>query len=285
MILHPAKNSTAKIYSSLFLILLLSAICFGQKKKDEPTSYTDDLTFEWKKETDTLRLVATSKSLAPIQIYFHSRKDSVALTSFLLPSKDSLALIRYHGQQLDSVYQKKVGDSLRISYFLGHDSLIRPNLKYRYQLPFKRGKKYEVSQSFNGKSSHQSERSQYAIDFQLNVGEAVHAARGGLVIKVIDWFTKQGGRELLHAANRIVILHDDGTLASYVHLDYKGSFVKEGETVLEGQKIGLSGLTGFTRGPHLHFVVRKERDIAIPVYFKGYENQILKQGRRYKIKD
>ena len=159
---------------------------------------------------------------------------------------------------------------------------IKPDLDFLYSLPFKKDKKYRVTQSFHGKSSHHSDASRFAIDFQLEVGETVHAARGGVVVKVIDWFTKQGGPELRNAANRIVVILEDGTLASYVHLDYKGSMVKEGEKVEKGQVLGLSGLTGYTRGPHLHFVVRKENDLAIPIYFEGYPGQVLKKGKKYK---
>ena len=197
--------------------------------------------------------------------------------------KSQISLVKYKGKIADSIYPQYFMDSVRVSYYWGHKSLINPDLDYAYRFPFKKGKKYEVSQSFNGKFSHNDEKSKYAIDFQLNIGEPVYAAREGIVIKVIDWFTKQGGTELRNAANRIIILHSDGTFASYVHLDYKSSFVKEGETVKRGQKIGLSGLTGFTRGPHLHFVVRKENDIAIPIYFRGYEGKVLKQGKRYKV--
>lgn len=251
---------------------------------DEATTYKDDLTLDWIKNNDTLKLVAKSKSFAPIQIYFHSIENKIELNTFLLKPKDSVEVVQYRGHKSDSTFTTQFKDSVRVSYFLGHKSLTKPDLDYPYRLPFKKGKKYEVSQGFNGRTSHQSERSKYAIDFQLNIGESVYAARGGTVIKVIDWFTKKGGKELINAANRILVLHNDGTIASYVHLDYKGSFVKEGEKVIEGQKIGISGLTGFTNGPHLHFVVRKEKDIAIPVYFKGYFNQKLKKGKRYRIK-
>ena len=104
-----------------------------------------------------------------------------------------------------------------------------------------------------------------------------------MVIKSIDWFTKSGGKELVNAANRIVILHKDGTFASYVHLKYKGTLVKVGDQVKRGQKIGYSGNTGQSSGPHLHFVVRKENDLAIPVYFKGYKGKVLKQGKKYMV--
>jgi len=232
---------------------------------------------------DTLKFVAKNKLFTPIEIYFTSKKKKSELRSFLLNPKDSLELITYNGPLPDSTFVSRFADSVRIGYFLGHKSITNPDLDYLYRLPFKKRKKYEVSQSFNGKFSHNSLRSRYAIDFQLNVGESVYAAREGTVVKVIDWFTKQGRKELIDAANKIIILHSDGTLASYAHLDYKGSFVKEGEFVERGQKIGISGLTGFTRGPHLHFVVRKERDISIPIYFEGYKGKTLKNGKRYKV--
>lgn len=111
----------------------------------------------------------------------------------------------------------------------------------------------------------------------------MYAAREGLVVKVIDWFTKQGGTKLVKAANKIVIMHPDGTLGTYAHLHFKDSFVVEGEQVTRGQKIGISGLTGNTSGQHLHFVVRKEKDISIPINFEGYKGKVLKRGKRYKV--
>ncbi|TXG35780.1 M23 family metallopeptidase [Seonamhaeicola maritimus] len=272
-----------KIYFILFLLITYTLNGFGQKQKDEPTTYLDDLSIEWKKNNDTLKLVAKNKLLTSIQLYFHTRRDSTELKSFLLLPKDSIELIKYSGNAPDSIFKSRISDSIRVSYYWGHKSLINPDMSYRYRFPFKKGKKYEVSQSFNGKASHNDEKSKYAIDFQLNIGESVHAARDGLVVKAIDWFTKQGGIELRNSANKVVILHSDGTLATYAHLDYKGIFVKEGQKVEKGQKIAVSGLTGHTRGPHLHFVVRKENDIAIPVYFKGYEGEVLKKGKRYKV--
>ncbi|WP_224483862.1 M23 family metallopeptidase [Robertkochia aurantiaca] len=211
----------------------------AQRKADEPLSYTDDLELEWQNVADTLLLRAASRSLIPVQIYFHGRINGNQLNSFLLMPGDSLRLLAVPAVKSDTIFKKRFRDSVRVSYYFGHRSLIDPDLDHLYRLPFKRGKKYEVSQSFNGKSSHFSEKSKYAVDFQLDVGEPVYAARSGMVFKVIDWFTKQGGEELKYAANKIVIRHDDGTMASYVHLDYRGSFVKEGDWVEEGEKIGF----------------------------------------------
>ncbi|WP_299228662.1 M23 family metallopeptidase [uncultured Psychroserpens sp.] len=274
-----------KTLSLFSIFIILSSYSYGQKTKDEPVSYEDEISLYWNKKNDTLKLFVKNKLLVPIEVILRERATNNESSSILVKPKDSTVLTFCSGKIPDSICKKQFNDSLRIGYYYGHKSLIKPELDYLYRLPFKKGKKYSVSQGFNGKSTHKSIASKYAIDFQLEIGELVFAAREGLVVQVIDWFTKYGGKSFMKKANKIVIMHDDGTIASYVHLDYKGSFVKVGDRVSKGQKIGVSGLTGFTSGPHLHFVVRKERDIAIPIYFEGYENQELKRRRRYKVKN
>ena len=272
--------------SILFAALLISLFAFpiyGQVPKDRPSTFKDDLDLKWSLHADTVKLLAISKIHAPIEIRLFERETDQPLNSLLLLAMDTALVLQYEDLDIATA-KERVGNTTRIAYYLGHPDLISPDTTYLYRLPFRKGKKYELSQGWNGKSSHRSESSRYALDFQLNVGEPVFAAREGVVVKAIDWFTKRGGSELRNAANRIVILHNDGTIASYAHLDYRGVLVREGERVSKGQKIGISGLTGFTRGPHLHFVVRKERDIAIPVYFEGYAGKRLKQGKRYKVR-
>ena len=175
-----------KHYSFLLLVIIGIINSFGQKQADESTNYKDDISIDWKKNGDTLKLVAKNKLWVPIQVYFHLKHDKSKLKSFLLPPKDSIELTRHAGNMLDSIFRIRFNDSIRVSYSFGHKSSIHPDLQYPYRLPFKKGKKYEVSQGWNGKDSHSSEKSKYAIDFQLNVGEPVYAARGGTVIKVID---------------------------------------------------------------------------------------------------
>lgn len=48
--------------------------------------------------------------------------------------------------------------------------------------------------------------------------------------------------------------HGDGSMTIYGHLTK--SYVNQGQKVLTGQRIGLSGNTGFSSGPHLHFEYR-----------------------------
>jgi murein DD-endopeptidase MepM/ murein hydrolase activator NlpD len=64
-------------------------------------------------------------------------------------------------------------------------------------------------------------------------------------------------------ANLIRVLHDDGTMAMYAHLKADGVLVRPGQRVQAGDVIGLSGNTGFTSGPHLHFAVQANRDMRL----------------------
>jgi murein DD-endopeptidase MepM/ murein hydrolase activator NlpD len=160
--------------------------------------------------------------------------------------------------------------------------------RYIYSLPYAPGTAFKVSQGHNGSYSHTGAE-QYAIDWRMPVGTPVHAARSGVVVKVKDDSSKGGGdRKYENAANYILIRHDDGTVANYAHLQKNGSKVTVGQTVETGELIALSGSTGFSTGPHLHFAVFKTRDgrqrESIPVRFRTAEtaSASLVEGKTYK---
>ncbi|MFB6677002.1 M23 family metallopeptidase, partial [Streptomyces sp. NPDC056390] len=54
--------------------------------------------------------------------------------------------------------------------------------------------------------------------------------------------------------NAVVIKHGNGTYSQYAHLSRID--VRIGQTVSTGQHIALSGNTGNSSGPHLHFEIR-----------------------------
>jgi murein DD-endopeptidase MepM/ murein hydrolase activator NlpD len=84
-----------------------------------------------------------------------------------------------------------------------------------------------------------------AIDWGTPVGTSVMASSGGTVTKA-GWGSGYG--------YCVYIQHPDGTETRYAHLSKV--LVSAGQTVKQGQKIALSGNTGVSTGPHLHFEIR-----------------------------
>ena len=126
---------------------------------------------------------------------------------------------------------------------------------YLYRLPYADGMSFRVLQGFNSSWSHRGIE-QFAIDFRMPEGTPVHAARGGVVARVEEeWDVGCWREECSNFANFVVILHDDGTTGEYYHLQQDGALVDVGDVVSPGQQIGISGNTGRTVAPHLHFAV------------------------------
>ncbi|AQU65592.1 LysM peptidoglycan-binding domain-containing M23 family metallopeptidase [Streptomyces niveus] len=83
------------------------------------------------------------------------------------------------------------------------------------------------------------------VDFAAASGTTVKAVGPGTVVSA-GWSGSYG--------NEVVIKHDDGQYSQYAHLSSLA--VSAGQTVAGGDQIGLSGSTGNSTGPHLHFEIR-----------------------------
>jgi murein DD-endopeptidase MepM/ murein hydrolase activator NlpD len=126
-----------------------------------------------------------------------------------------------------------------------------------YRLPVEHAE-WRIDQGFGGGFSHTDPQSRHAIDIALVEGTPVLAAREGIVMQVEDDFEGAGlNREKFGArANHVRVLHADGTMAVYAHLQLESVGVRVGSRVRRGQRLGLSGNTGFSTGPHLHFALQ-----------------------------
>lgn len=155
-------------------------------------------------------------------------------------------------------------------YAATHD----PNARYR--MPFEDGRTFTIGQTAGGPiTTHTTPASRHAVDIPMPEGTPVVAARDGVVIETESSHTSGGTDEsLLTRANFVRVLHADGTIASYVHLAHRGVSVGVGQPVRAGMQLGLSGSTGYSSGPHLHFsvslLVRADdgfTEVSVPVEF------------------
>ena len=133
-----------------------------------------------------------------------------------------------------------------------------------YRLPFD-VPHLRIDQAPRGRFSHDDDENRDAIDFALPDATLVLAARAGTVMQLQDGFRGSGLDRDLDGprANFIRILHDDGSMAMYAHLQAGGMRVRPGQAVQAGQPIGLSGNSGYSSAPHLHFVVQVNRGMGL----------------------
>jgi murein DD-endopeptidase MepM/ murein hydrolase activator NlpD len=94
------------------------------------------------------------------------------------------------------------------------------------------------------------------VDFSASYGSTIRAADSGRVI-FSGWYGGYG--------QAVVIDHGNGLSTLYAHASRL--FVREGQTVEQGQPVATVGSTGLSTGPHLHFEVRRNGN---PVNPMGY---------------
>ena len=222
-----------------------------------------------------LTLFAKNTFYAPIQIAYRlSQMQNVAASTprgglTVLPPRSEVPVIE--------VGKAATGQAIGFQYefqFLPGE----PGAEHRpvqpYRLPFALSTTVVVSQAFPDTATHGDPGSQYAIDFVMPVGTHVFAAREGVVIDVTSGFFEHGTDLKVDGprANIVRVLHDDGTMSLYGHLNWNTIRVVPGQHVARGEYLADSGNTGFTTGPHLHFVVQRNRGgalVSVPIEFAG----------------
>ncbi len=95
-------------------------------------------------------------------------------------------------------------------------------------------------------------------DFKAPIGTSVAAMNSG-VVRLSRYSPVYG--------NTVVIDHGQGVMTMYMHLSKRS--VTRGQSVKQGQKIGLSGDTGYSEGAHLHITVRINGESIDPIEFLG----------------
>jgi hypothetical protein len=103
----------------------------------------------------------------------------------------------------------------------------------------------------------------HGIDLAVPEGTEVHVSRGGTVSKVWD--------DPIYGL-AVMVDHEESMQTLYAH--NSKVLVKQGDSISTGSPLSLSGNTGNSKGPHLHFEIRKNGKTVDPekyVHFGGEE--------------
>lgn len=141
-----------------------------------------------------------------------------------------------------------------------------------YVLPWEIGKTFVMGQVNCKAGSHVlGGQSQFAYDIPMPIGTNLVAVQSGKVVEVVENFedVQDGVNDIsiINKANYISIEHSDGTRASYVHLTLNGVLKSIGDSVIQVEVIALSGNSGWSSEPHLHFQLNKCIDTDDPILY------------------
>jgi len=241
-----------------------------------PTSPRSGIKVDYDLDGDEVRLVATNEFFAPVELAL--RFESIRGFEYPHPD-DPLRWVLEPRSRMPLVTLGTLPGAVRPSIEYRYEYLLGdPQARHRppgpYRAPFSIASDFVVSQAYPDTVTHTTPDSQYAVDIAMPVGTDVFAARSGVVFDVAAGNFKGGTDSVnnMALANFVRILHDDGTYAIYAHLNWNSIRVRVGDYVERGEYIADSGNTGYSSGPHLHFVVVRNTGMttrSVPVTFTG----------------
>ncbi|MGD2166597.1 MAG: M23 family metallopeptidase [Gammaproteobacteria bacterium] len=248
----------------------------------EPWVYRPDysapeVTIERRSIRGGIALVARNTFFSHVQIAYRIDRPENALTLDGAKLTDNAVLSPRSETELLRIVPRLANEPMRFELSYQHipGSPGVAHLPRRpYRLPFALASSWRVSQAWPSSVTHTDPSSTHAVDFAMPIGTGVYAARAGIVIEIADEYYSAGldPDTDLARANIVRVLHDDGTMSLYAHLNWNSIRVRPGQLVERGEYLADSGNTGFSSGPHLHFVVQRNIGGAIesvPIEFAG----------------
>lgn len=198
---------------------------------------------------DTLQLDVRAFDGAGVQVRDLAVTWASADPSILSIAPNGIATSHGIGETLISATADEVIDVHRLAVVTG------------FVLPYPVGEAWGVVQAIGGSFTHNGSF-HYAFDFRMPIGSVITAAHGGVVHFVEEQYLD--GDNALGHENMVIIDHGDGTFARYLHLTVDGALVEVGDVVVQGDTLALSGNTGYSTLPHLHFDVTHGCAVPLP---------------------
>lgn len=150
-------------------------------------------------------------------------------------------------------------------------------------LPLKETEKVRMTSGFGTRYDpiDKEEKLHRGMDLATPIGNPVLATADGKIE-----LAKEDGKH----GQRVIIKHNDTFTSAYSHLS--SIDVKEGESVKKGDQIGLSGNSGASTAPHLHYEIQKDDEYVNPVYYisdynfkiKTKQGELLEAERQKALK-
>jgi len=252
-----------------------------QEEALQSPAETPEVRVRQRPTADGLGLIAENTYYGPVQIAYQLNSlqnvapGTVSVGRAVLPARSETELL--------TVARGDVSRSMSFEYqfqYIPGDPTARHEPDEPYRLPYSSAESFFVSQTYPDQETHADPSSRYAIDFEMPIGTGVYAARDGIVIEVASDFYQSGTNPELDGprANVVRVYHDDGTMSLYAHLNWNSIRVVPGQRVARGEYLADSGNTGFSTGPHLHFVVQTNSDgsiVSVPVQFTGIDGRAV----------
>ena len=218
------------------------------------------------REDNQIHLLAENSLWAPVQVSVKSSKQAKESSDWIVPPK-SIKVLKSSREGIPAfVWAWALGDPKK------------PMEAQEYVWPMDKSLCPQISQGFFGRFSHKDPYNQYAIDIGANVGTPVLAARDGVVVGVKDDYPLGGvDNFFMDKANFVQIYHEDGTWAIYAHILLGSAEVRLGDKVKVGDLLATSGSSGYSSGPHLHFVIQRNTGLtaeSIPFVIKTQKGNI-----------
>lgn len=185
-------------------------------------------------------------------------------TMWSLGTTDTVVIeaARFHAQKFNkdiTAYRFKASGDEYASYWSADGTEVPHRLKNSPMRDYE-----QITSLLKDRPNHQG------MDFKVPVGTDVLATAPGVVTRS-NWNWGANG-------NCLEIRHDDGVLAKYLHLS--DNKVKPGDRVKPGDVIALSGNTGRSTGPHLHYQLNRGTKVIDPIDYHGTERRKLSESDR-----
>ncbi len=259
---------------------------FSDKKSSSAKKLTPTVQLQKDKKTPRIKLTfidypdhyelqASNPFYAPVELTLIPDDKNHETQTHIVPAKKTVTLI---------------SSATKLPHYSVRTTMGDPAAKadeYMYRIPVSSGLEHQITQAFNGQFSHTTPSNQYAVDIAMQVGTDIVAARDGIVVDTRDGYYLSGrSHYFVDKANAVVVMHSDGTFALYAHLLQSSLVVKPGDTVTQGQKLARSGSSGYSTGPHLHFVIQKNSGsttVSVPFVF-NHNNHVFTptEGMHFK---